>query len=100
MMKEFNQDAEEKEHEATEEEENQEEEEANKAVAPKIPIKASQDEVDAHMLTHLPFRSWCPQCVRGKSKGKAHRKQAGTGRPACIIRKQECTLHTHNAHIR
>ena len=80
MMKEFNQDAEEKEHEATEEEENQEEEEANTAVAPKIPIKPSQEEVDAHMLTHLPFRSWCPHCVRGKSKGKAHRKQTGTAK--------------------
>ena len=78
MMKEFDQDAEEKEQEATKEEEDQEEEEANKAVAPKIPIKPSQDEVDEHMLTHLPFRSWCPHCVRGKAKGKPHRKQTGT----------------------
>ena len=49
MMKEFNQDEEEREHEAAKEEENQEEEEANKAVAPKIPVKPSQEEVDAHV---------------------------------------------------
>ena len=63
MMKPFDQDREERENEEAEEEDNQEEEEANKAVAPKIPIKPSQEEVDAHMLTHLPFRSWCPHCV-------------------------------------
>eukprot|EP00973_Karenia_brevis_P093377 12417059-Karenia_brevis.AAC.1 len=22
----------------------------------------------AHMLTHLPYRSWCAHCVRGKKK--------------------------------
>ena len=65
---------------ATEDEEDQEQEEANKAIAPKIPIRPTQDEVDAHMLTHLPLRSWCPHCVRGKSKGKAHRKRAGKGK--------------------
>ena len=36
------------------------------------PKKPSQAEVDTHMTTHLPFRSWCPHCVRGKSKGKPH----------------------------
>ena len=59
------------------EDEDQEQEEANKAIAPKIPTKPSQEEVDAHMPTHLPFRSWCPHCVRGKSKGRMHRRQAG-----------------------
>ena len=60
MMEPFDQDREEAEDAATEDEGNQEEEEANKAIAPKIPTKPSQEEVDAHMLTHLPFRSWCP----------------------------------------
>ena len=68
MMKEFDQDAEEREHEATREEENQEEEEANKAVAPRIPIKPSQEEVDSHMLTHLPFRSWPAMSKNGRNK--------------------------------
>ena len=27
------------------------------------------------MLTHLPFRSWCPHGARGKSKGKPHKGQ-------------------------
>ena len=40
----------------------------------KLPIRPSQSEVDSHMITHLPYRSWCPHCVRGKSKGKPHHK--------------------------
>ena len=39
------------------------------------PVNPSREEVEWHMTTHLPFRSWCPHCVRGKSKGGAHRKQ-------------------------
>ena len=80
MMEPFDQDKEQAEDTAAEDDGNQEQEEAQKAIAPKIPIKPSQEEVDEHMLTHLPFRSWCPHCVRGKSKGKAHRKQTGTGK--------------------
>ena len=54
MMKPFDQDKEERENEETEEEDNQEEGEANKAVAPKIPIKPSQEEVDAHTYVNAP----------------------------------------------
>ena len=51
-------------------------EEAQKAETTKVPSKPSKEEVDEHMITHLPFRSWCPHCVRGKSKGKPHKKSA------------------------
>ena len=27
-----------------------------------------------HELTHLPYRSWCRHCVRGRGKNDAHRK--------------------------
>ena len=33
-----------------------------------VPNKPSQEEILLHELTHLPFRSWCPICVKGKSK--------------------------------
>ena len=29
-------------------------------------IKPSQKEVEEHERTHLPFRSWCEHCVKGK----------------------------------
>ena len=85
MMKEFNQDAEEKEYEAAKEEEDQEEEEATRAVAPKVPIKPSQEEVNEHMLTHLPFRSWCVHGVKGKAVGKVHRCKKVEDSTQCVI---------------
>ena len=29
--------------------------------------RPSQEEIDLHRLTHLPFRSWCEECVAAKS---------------------------------
>ena len=34
----------------------------------------TQAEIDEHMLTHIPFRSWCRFCVMGKSVAAPHRK--------------------------
>ena len=58
-----------------EEEQQESEEEARKAKIPSAPSRPSLKEIEEHMTTHLPFRSWCPHCVRGKAKGKQHRKQ-------------------------
>ena len=41
-----------------------------KMVDPKLP---SQDEVDEHCLTHLPYRNWCRHCVRGKGRAADHK---------------------------
>ena len=35
-------------------------------------IKPSKKEVDEHERTHLPFRSWCAHCVRGKGQSHPH----------------------------
>mgnify|MGYP007058465957 CR=1 FL=1 len=35
----------------------------------------TREEVEAHNAAHVPFRSWCPHCVKGKSKCGAHFKQ-------------------------
>ena len=50
-------------------------EEARKAKVQTSQTLPSVKEVQEHMITHLPFRSWCPHCVRGKAKGMPHRKQ-------------------------
>ena len=44
-----------------------------------VPIRPSQKEVNKHMLTHIPFRSWCPHCVRCKAIYKGHRHAKSTG---------------------
>ena len=38
---------------------------------PRLP---SRKEVDEHYLTHVPYRNWCPHCVRGRGKDLDHRK--------------------------
>ena len=39
---------------------------------PKLPC---QEEVRQHYLTHMPYRNWCPHCVRGRGKEMEHRKK-------------------------
>ena len=39
-----------------------------------LPTEAEYEE---HMISHYPFRSWCPHCVRGKANATAHRMDKG-----------------------
>ena len=38
------------------------------------PRKPSAKDVEDHNRTHLPYRNWCPHCVRAKGKDMDHRK--------------------------
>ena len=42
-----------------------------KAADPKLP---TPEEVDTHNLIHLPYRSWCPHCVRGNGQNMDQRR--------------------------
>ena len=44
---------------------------ADAKVAP-LPQPPSRQEALEHSCTHVPFRSWCAHCVRGKAKGGKH----------------------------
>ena len=35
----------------------------------------SSEEVEVHNLSHVPYRSWCPHCVKGKGVASKHVKQ-------------------------
>ena len=41
---------------------------------------ATQEEIDQHNVSHLPFRSWCPHCVRGRGNCMAHQHLKAEGR--------------------
>ena len=43
------------------------------------PHAPSRQEVIEHNITHCPFRSWCPECVMGKSKCDSHMKTSSDG---------------------
>ena len=40
----------------------------------------TEKEVNEHNLTHLPFRTWCAHCIRGKAKNPPHKRQRETNR--------------------
>jgi len=42
-------------------------------------IKPSSKEVEDHERTHLPFRSWCARCVRGKAQSHPHWNKSKEG---------------------
>ena len=61
MIRPFNPDAEE-EQDAEQKEDHEEEEAVNPRVV-RAPVTPSAQEVESHMTTHLPYRSWCAHCV-------------------------------------
>ena len=44
---------------------------------PRAPIRVSKAEREAHEVTHVPFRSWCPYCVRGRGRNTPHKNRGG-----------------------
>ena len=49
-----------------------ESEEARPIAGQKAIYKPTSEEWDNHMRTHIPFRRWCPFCVKGKCKSNPH----------------------------
>ena len=43
-------------------------------VTRRAPNEPTNDEIQKHRLTHTPYRSWCPECVKGRAKMSPHRK--------------------------
>ena len=55
------------------EEQNEEEQEGARVKVQRKPEEPSKQEREEHEITHIPFRTWCRHCVRGKSKDSQHR---------------------------
>ena len=51
----------------------EEAEEAKRKLEVRTPTK---EEVRKHNVSHLPFRSWCPQCVAGRGNDDPHKDRA------------------------
>ena len=49
--------------------------EASKPKPLQDPVKPTRCEVIEHNLTHLPYRSWCPDCVNRRGKALPHYSQ-------------------------
>ena len=40
------------------------------------PGAPTQSEIDEHNIDHLPYRSWCECCVKGRASGEPHKRIA------------------------
>ena len=54
--------------------------EARVARGKKPPKDPTRKEREEHELTHMPFRSWCEDCVKSKARN-AHLEEVGSGPP-------------------
>ena len=52
----------------------EDQEEARKMKAHSTPRAPTYEEWKAHRILHLPYRSWCAHCVRGKKNNPAHKR--------------------------
>ena len=52
-----------------------EEEEGIKVKLGKMEKAPTKEEVMAHRVNHIPFRSWCEHCVKGKANGNPHSRK-------------------------
>ena len=50
--------------------------EARRPRLPADPGRPTQREVDEHEVCHIPFRSWCPYCIKGKAVSSPHKGSA------------------------
>ncbi len=51
-----------------------EDSEAAKVKTMPSPYQPAKQEIEEHNITHLPHRSWCRHCVRGRGKSQAHQQ--------------------------
>ena len=66
-------------------EEEVESEEGRKGQAMPTPMTVSRKEREEHELTHLPYRSWCAHCVRGRGRNMPHKHLGGKRDPQTMV---------------
>ena len=52
------------------------EEEARASVGKKSPKDPTRKQREEHSRTHMPYRSWCEDCVRSRARNAPHHKKA------------------------
>ena len=65
-----------------------------------IPTPPSREEEERHEVSHIPFRSWCTACVRGKAKQMPCRrlpKDRDDGIP--VVALDYCSMHSRESAV-
>ena len=62
------------------------EEEHHRPRVVRDPGQPTPEEVEAHNVTHIPYRPWCEACNRGKAKKKPSLRLCGAYAQSCHAR--------------
>ncbi len=49
------------------------------------PGDPSEEEFQNHCVTHLPYRGWCPICVKAKGKEDGHKEAGESTKPTVVL---------------
>ena len=64
------------------------------------PIQPSQADIEEHRLTHVPYRSWCPECVEGRGLGEQRGRHAGRAHEIPVVGIDYFYITEHGPQIR
>ena len=53
-------------------------EEVRAPVTVRNPLNPTRKEIEEHEVTHIPFRSWCKHCIRGRAVNTPHKTKKKT----------------------
>ena len=53
----------------------------------RAPNEPTNNEIRLHEITHTPYRSWCPVCVKSRGRGYPHKnmEQRRDGKPVIVM---------------
>ena len=49
------------------------------------PGDPTEEEFERHCVTHLPYRGWCPICVKGKGREDGHKEAGESTTPTIVL---------------
>ena len=49
------------------------------------PYAPTAEEIAKHRIDHLPYRNWCPECVEGFARERAHHAHEGRDRETPLV---------------
>ena len=76
------------------------EEEVQPRQVHRTPPLPTQSQLDEHRIDHLPYRSWCPECVEGFGREAAHTSHQNQARWVPVISCDYLFLSARGAFLR
>ena len=66
----------------------------------KTPLLPTQSQLEEHRVDHLPYRSWCPECVEGFGREDAHTSHQDQAKWVPVVSCDYLFLSAHGVFMR